>query len=156
MRCFILALTLGMIIAPAGTSAGELAGQPRVIDGDTLEVAGAKVRLFGIDAPERDQSCQWPNKVIPCGQLAAAALTDLVTGAAVTCRTREKDRYGRWVAVCYADGFDIGRNMVHTGWALAYRRYSMDYLDTEDQAREAKRGMWRGKFTAPWEWRRKK
>lgn len=65
------------------------------------------------------------------------------------------DRYGRTVAVCFAsDGFDIGRNLVHTGWALAYRQYSMDYVDTEDNAREAKRGLWRGEFVKPWEWRR--
>jgi hypothetical protein len=61
------------------------------------------------------------------------------------------------VAVCYdPDGFDIGRNMVHTGWALAYRQYSTDYVGTEDKAREAKRGMWKGKLVPPWEWRRGK
>jgi endonuclease YncB( thermonuclease family) len=79
---------------------------------------------------------------------------DLTAGAVITCKTRERDRYGRWVAVCYdPDGFDIGRNMVHTGWALAYRRYSTDYVGTEYKAREAKRGMWKGEFVPPWDWR---
>jgi hypothetical protein len=60
-------------------------------------------------------------------------------------------------AVCYdLDGFDIGRNMVHTGWALAYRQFSTDYVGTEDKAREAKRGLWKGEFVLPWEWRQGK
>ena len=59
-----------------------------------------------------------------------------------------------FVAVCFADGFDIGRNMVHTGWALAYRSQSTVYIDTEEAARKAKRGMWRGTFVKPWDWRR--
>ena len=132
----------------------DITGKPRVIDGDTIEVAGERIRLHGIDAPERKQTCEWPSKTIPCGRLATLALMDLTAGAEVTCKTREKDRYGRWVAICYdPDGFDIGRNMVLTGWALAYRQYSTDYVGTEEKAREAKRGMWKGKFVPPWDWR---
>jgi endonuclease YncB( thermonuclease family) len=135
----------------------DITGKPRIIDGDTIEVAGERIRLNGIDAPESKQTCEWLDKTIPCGRLATLALMGLTAGTEVTCKTREKDRYGRWVAVCYdPDGFDIGRNMVHTGWALAYRRYSTDYVGTEDKAREAKRGMWKGKFVPPWEWRRGK
>lgn len=117
--------------------AGEaITGPARVIDGDPLFVAGQEIRLYGIDAPECNQTCAWPGKTIPCGRLATLALMDLTV-------------------VCYdPDGFDIVRNMVHTGWALAYRRYSTDYVDTEDDAREAKRGMWKGEFVPPWEWRR--
>ncbi len=65
-------------------------------------------------------------------------------------------RYGRIVATCSADGFDIGANMVHTGWALAYRRYSKRYVAIEEKAKAANRGMWRGEFVPPWEWRRGK
>ena len=95
---------------------------------------------------------------MPCGRLATLALMDLTAGAVVTCKpTREKDRYGRWVAVCYdPDGFDLGWNMVHTGWALAYRQYSTDYVDTEDRARKARRGMWKIEFQPPWEWRKRR
>ena len=136
-------LALLVTVAPAPTAASNaITGQPRIIDGDTIEVAGERIRLHGIDAPESKQTCEWPGKTIPCGRLATLALMDLTAGAEVTCKTREKDRYGRWVAVCYdPDGFDIGRNMVHTGWALAYRQYSTDYVGTEDNSREAKRGM---------------
>ena len=137
--------------------AADISGPARVIDGDTIEIADERIRFHGIDAPESKQNCEWPGKTIPCGRLATTALIDLTAGADVTCKIREKDRYGRWVAVCYdPDGFDIGLNMVHTGWALAYRRYSMDYVETEAKAREAKRGMWKGEFVPPWEWRRGK
>ena len=122
IRAAILALLL--LAFPA--LAEDITGSARVIDGDTIEVAGQRIRLHGIDAPESDQTCEWPGKTIPCGRLATTALMDLTAGVQVTCKTREKDRYGRWVAVCYdPDGFDIGKNMVHTGWALAYRRHGL-------------------------------
>ena len=153
-------LLLAALVAPApspATATDAVTGPARIIDGDTIEVAGERIRLHGIDAPEAKQTCEWAGKHVPCGRLATLALMDLTAGAVVTCKTREKDRYGRWVAVCYdPDGFDLGRNMVLTGWALAYRRYSTDYVGTEDKAREAKRGMWKGKFVPPWEWRRGK
>ena len=95
-----------------------------------------------------------PNKTVRCGVIAGDAMRDLITGATVTCMQQDIDRYGRVVAICYADGFDIGKNMVHTGWAIAYRRYSKKYVPIEDKARAAKRGMWRGLFVKPWEWRR--
>lgn len=108
--------------APGGAT-NAITGQARIIDGDTIEVAGERVRLYGIDAPESDQTCEWPGKIIPCGRLATTVLMDLTAGSEVICKIRENDRYGRWVAVCFGpDGFDIGRNMVHTVWALAYRR----------------------------------
>ncbi|MDA0998251.1 MAG: thermonuclease family protein, partial [Proteobacteria bacterium] len=152
MRLLLAMLILILLAFPAHA---DITGKPRIIDGDTIEVAGERIRLHGIDAPESNQTCEWPSKTIPCGRLATLALMDLMAGAEVTCKTRGKDRYGRWVAVCYdPDGFDIGKNMVHTGWALAYRQYSTDYVDTEDKARETKRGMWKGEFASPWEWRR--
>ena len=100
------------------------------------------------------QTCEWPNKTIDCGVLAKAAMVDLTIGAEVRCDPMDTDRYGRTVAICYAGGFDIGQNMVHTGWALAYRQYSEQYVIIEDQARENQRGLWRGEFMPPWEWRR--
>lgn len=141
------------------TSSGQLiSGPARIIDGDSLEVAGIRIRLFGIDAPEMKQTCEWPNKTIQCGNMAKLAMMDmLATGGNLTCEPIEKDRYGRTVATCIApNGYDIGQNMVYTGWALAYRRYSEKYVTVEDGAREARRGMWKGEFVPPWEWRRGK
>ncbi len=147
----LLAAVLALAAFPARA---DITGKARVIDGHTFEVAGQRIRLHGIHAPALDQTCQWPNRTIRCGTLAKLALMDLTTGTDVVCKPRDRDADGRVVAVCFAGGFDIGRNMVHTGWALAYRRQSTAYMDTEASAREAKRGMWRGTFVAPWDWRR--
>ena len=128
---------------------GEITGPARVIDGDTIEVAGERIRLHGIDAPEMDQICEWPDSTIACGAIAKAELADAIAGAEVRCEERDRDRYGRIVAVCHASGHDIGRAMVDAGWALAYRRFSTEYVTTEDRAREARRGMWGGETQRP-------
>ena len=72
----------------------------------------------------------------------------------IRCEERDVDRYGRVVAVCRAGGEDLNAWMVERGFALAYRRYSRDYVDEEASARSARRGLWRGDFVAPWDWRR--
>jgi endonuclease YncB( thermonuclease family) len=76
--------------------------------------------------------------------MALAALEALTAGVSLRCEVVERDRHGRLVAKCFSpDGVDIGRRLVSAGWALAYRRYSTDYVDAEDEARRARRGMWR-------------
>ena len=115
-----------------------------------------RIRIHGIDAPEMDQTCAWPNETVACGVIAKAALVTLVEGVDIRCEELDRDRYGRIVAVCWAGGQDIGLIMVHTGWALAYRRYSTEYVEAESEAKEARRGIWRGDFIAPWDWRRSK
>ena len=143
---------LGVVALPA-SAAEEVTGMARVIDGDTLGVAGWRFNLYGTDAPELGQTCQWPNKTIPCGDVARTALMDLVAGVEVTCKPQWKDPDGGWLAYCFADGFDLSENMVHTGWALTARRYCSHYSGTEERAKAAKRGLWKGQFTAPWDWR---
>ncbi len=131
-----------------------LTGLARVIDGDTIIVAGESVRLHGIDAPELDQSFRWRGKQLACGMMALAALEALTAGVTLRCEGFGRDRHGRLVAKCFSpNGIDIGRRLVSAGWALAYRRYSTDYVDAEEEARKARRGMWRGTFMKPWEWR---
>jgi len=132
----------------------HLTGPAIVIDGDTIRVAGERVRLHGIDAPELDQTFWCQGMQLACGAMALAALEALTAGVKLRCEIIERDRYGRLVAKCFSsNGIDIGRRLVSAGWALAYRRYSMDYVDAENEARKAKRGMWRGTFKKPWEWR---
>jgi endonuclease YncB( thermonuclease family) len=97
MRFTPLLLTLHLT---ASLAHADITGPARIVDGDTIEVAGERIRLHGIDAPESKQTCEWQGKTIPCGRLATLALIDLTAGAEVTCKTREKDRYRRWVAVC--------------------------------------------------------
>jgi endonuclease YncB( thermonuclease family) len=134
--------------------AGPLTGPAKVIDGDTIVVAGELVRLHGLDAPELDQTFWWRGERIACGMMALAALEALTAGIELRCQPVERDRHGRLVAKVFApDGVDIGRRLVLAGWALAYRQYSTDYVDAEAEARKARRGLWRGTFAKPWEWR---
>jgi endonuclease YncB( thermonuclease family) len=152
MRSLFVALVL-IVASPA--SAQDVTGPARVIDGDTVEIGLRRIHLYGIDAPELGQTCEWPAKTIPCGQVARTALMDLLAGAEVVCKTRDKTAEGGWTGTCRADGFDVGRNMVHTGWALAVRRLGTGYEATEEKAKRAKRGLWRGAFVAPGDWRRR-
>jgi endonuclease YncB( thermonuclease family) len=86
--------------------------------------------------------------------MSLAALEALIAGVKVRCEVVERDRHGRLVAKVFSpNGVDIGRRLVSAGWAVAYRRYSKDYVDAEAEARKARRGMWRGTFVKPWEWR---
>ena len=134
----------------------EVSGQARVVDGDSLEIGGARIRLFGIDAPERGQSCQAGGDLWICGGLARVRLEERISGRAVVCEEKDRDRYGRIVAVCRAGGEDLNAWMVSEGWALAYRRYSEAYVDEEAEAKAARLGVWRGEFVPPWDWRRGK
>ena len=127
-----------------------LDGPVRVIDGDTLEISGERVRLFGIDAPEHDQRCtDAAGRPWACGTRATEALRDLVQGRAVRCSGEEQDRYGRLVARCTVAGRDLGAAMVRDGMAFAYRRYSLDYVAEEGRAKAARRGIWAGAAENP-------
>ena len=137
----------------------DITGKARIIDGDTIDIAGQRIRLHGMDAPEASQVCEADGKHWRCGQEATWALANIIGRTWVTCVERDKDRYGRIVAVCKVGGprgLDVGSKMIAEGWALAYRKYSKDYVGAEDAAKEASTGLWRGTFVPPWEWRRGK
>ena len=142
------------IVVPA--VAEPLVGVATVVDGDTLKIRGQRIRLHGIDAPESGQTCEDAQaETYRCGQRASLALSDRLGRSPVTCTAHVTDRYGRLVAVCHQeDGTDINRWMVAVGHALAYRRYSTDYVASEDAARAAGAGLWQGSFVPPWDWRR--
>ena len=133
-----------------------LGSVPRVIDADTLEVAGQKVRLQGIDAPESAQSCrQATSPRYQCGDHATQALRTRIGPDAVTCTIEGRDRYMRALGICYAaDGTDLNGWLVSQGHALAYRKYSTTYVPQEDQAKAVQAGLWAGEFIKPWDWRR--
>jgi len=151
-----LALFFFALIAVASTASGaeNIVGQASVIDGDTLEIHGTRIRLHGIDAPEANQNCLVKNKPSRCGQQAANALADKINIQIVTCEPKDRDQYGRVVAVCSAGGNDLNAWMVIAGMAMAYRQYSTDYVRLEKVATKRKTGIWRGAFIKPWEWRR--
>lgn len=134
---------------------GPIVGLATITDGDGLEIDGEKIRLYGIDAPEVEQYCTRSDSARwHCGQYSTVELDKLVRGKQVTCDIRTLDSYARWIAVCKVGDVDLGRYQVEQGWAVAYRRYSKDYVDAEDAARKAKRGVWSGEFTMPWDWRK--
>ena len=156
MRADLDRLDEGMRDLAPETPGGVVSGHAWVVDGDTLEVGWTRVRirLHGIDAPESEQQCWAAGQPWDCGREATLALERRIGPDPVACEERDRDRYGRVVAVCRLDGRDVNAWMVAQGWALAYRRYSMDYVDEEGEARAAKRGVWRGELVAPWDWRR--
>ena len=144
LRCL---LVLSCIATPAVAASVE--GAARVIDGDTLDVAGTRVRLFGIDAPEARQTCREAGTDWACGTWAGQMLAEAVEGQSVRCEGEGLDRYGRLLASCSAGGQDLGRRMVQTGAALAYRRYSTRYATEEARAAAAGRGIWSGEMARP-------
>lgn len=146
-------MLLFVLLLSGPAAAQTVTGTASVVDGDTVKIHGESIRLHGIDAPESAQQCHRQGKSWPCGRRAAFALADRIGRRPVRCEGRERDRYGRLVAICYQGTTDLNAWMVRQGWALAYRRYSRDYVDQEAQAEEAGAGIWQGSFTAPWEWR---
>ncbi len=146
----LLVIVVLLVVPPA------LAGTPvTVIDGNTLEVAGARLRLHGIDAPDLDQPCRLRGRTQSCGVIARAALMDLTAGAVLDCEMRGRDAAGRTLATCTADGYDVAEGMVYTGWALALDGAPVRYQTVQNEAEAARRGLWLGQFTAPSEWRRR-
>jgi endonuclease YncB( thermonuclease family) len=130
---FVLAIVTS---SPTWAAAGLIAGRAAVIDGDTLEIHGERIRLFGIDAPESGQTClDAKGQRYRCGQKAALVLDARIGEGVVTCERKDTDRYGRTVALCRVFGEDLGAWMVGLGWALASRAYSARYVPAENLQR---------------------
>lgn len=121
-----------------------------ITDGDTIKQGGVTYRIFGIDAPEMKQTCPdgWR-----AGRMAAARLLELVGGRPVICQEKDRDRYGRVVAVCWASGEDVGALLVREGLAWAFVRYSQDYVDEEAKAKRDGLGVHGHGCIPAWEWR---
>jgi endonuclease YncB( thermonuclease family) len=156
-RAFVT-FVLGAFVVGAGAAAYALrnvpprriiTGHARIIDGDSLYVAGTEIRLHGMDAPELFQRCRRDGREVLCGREAQRQLIALIAGQTVSCERRDVDRYGRTVAVCRVDGVDLGRAMVSNGQAVSYGAY----LQEEAAARRERKGLWAGEFMRPREWR---
>lgn len=129
-------------------------GPVQVIDGDSLTVDGQEIRLLGIDAPEAQQTCtDQANKEWPCGREAARVLQRLTRGAEVTCTGDGHDKYDRLLAHCTAGQLDLNGEMVRLGFAISEDQQGYVYSDRQAEARAARRGIWRGQFQTPHEWR---
>lgn len=151
--CVVAALALFSNVAVRA----DTIGRASVIDGDTIEIHGQRIRLYGVDAPEGRQTCTINGKPWRCGQQSALALSDLIGTKTVRCETKDRDQYQRLVAVCYLGKQNINGWMVRHGWAVDYRQYSKGAYRTEEaQAQQERLGVWQGEFVMPWEWRRGK
>ncbi|MFT4077149.1 MAG: thermonuclease family protein [Asticcacaulis sp.] len=149
--CLGLSVLGGVLASPVQARPETVSGAAYVIDGDTLVIRKRHIRLFGIDAFERDQTCGRYR----CGIAARKALHDLVDGQMVRCEKRDIDPYERMVAVCkLPSGADLGGEMVRRGLAVAYRHFSTQYIDEEAYARSHKRGAWAYGFESPLQYRR--
>jgi len=169
VRCVAAAAAAGELLlvfpAPAPTRANlpdqgpiEVAGPARVIDGDTVEIAGTRIRFEGIDAPEKAQTCSRGvigivARTWPCGLAAIRRLEDLTEGQSVTCQCHEMDKYGRLIATCRKDGVDLNAVLVREGLAWAFTKYSTTYLAIEGEARWARAGVWQVDSDPPWVYR---
>ncbi len=148
----MLALFAAMVAANVylDTRPGEtFSGKARAVDGDSLELGGYRVRLYGIDAPERRQTCEKAGEATQCGRHAHAELTKLISGKTIECKSFGYDRYDRTLAKCRTGATDLAAAMVRAGWAIA----NGDYYDEEQAARRARAGVWAGEFIEPKDWR---
>ena len=128
-----------------------------ITDGDTIKFNNKKIRLHGIDTPEIKQLCKNKDgEDYKCGVKAKLALITLISSNQVKCSVHGKDRYKRLIATCFIKNININEWLVKEGWALAYRRYSKDYVNEEVFAKNNNLGLWRGDFLEPWKWRRLK
>ncbi len=147
-----MALAVAMSVPAAGKP--MITGLASVVDGDTIEINGTRIRLYGIDAPEGGQLCAHANGALwKCGDESTLALIRQLGRSQVRCEAKGQDRYRRTIAICFKGGVDINQWMVAGGWAMAFRRYSLAYVPAEDRAQKAKLGLWAGTFQMPWDWR---
>ena len=162
MGKFVFAFTFACsllvpLISLAATLQGTVVG---IQDGDTITVLDAaktthKIRLSGIDAPEKNQ---------PFGNASKQALSDMVYERTVTIEYEKNDRYGRKVGKVLVNGVDANLVQVKAGLAWHYKKYekeqpreeSLEYGRAEVRAREAGLGLWKdAQAVPPWDWRKR-
>ncbi len=129
-----------------------LNGPAFVVDGDSIEIIGSRVRLYGIDAPEVEQDCEKDGRDWACGREAGAALRRKINGRTVECDPVEFDQYDRILARCSVGGEELNAWMVRQGWAVSFGAYR----DDERFARSNRLGVWVGEFQRPGDWRRER
>lgn len=125
-------------------------GRPKVRDGDSLVIGRRRVRLKGIDAPEREQTCKRGGQTWACGRAARRHLQRLIANRGVVCKVAKRDRFDRLLAHCRAGPHDLNRTMVRDGMAVSF---DGKYRGEEAEARRRRTGMWAGQFQRPKLWR---
>ncbi|MET4740306.1 endonuclease YncB(thermonuclease family) [Bradyrhizobium japonicum] len=156
LRAASLMVLLALTMFSHDVSANALIiGQASIIDADTLEVRGMRIRLWGIDAPESSQLCRGENSLpYRCGAKSANELDRFIAGRPVSCKPVSRDVYGRTVATCSVGALDLGDWLVRGGLAFDWPRYSKgEYDGAQREAERAGRGVWVGSYVAPWRYR---
>ena len=136
------------------TLAESIKGRATIIDGDTIRIGKNKIRLYGIDAPEINQTCTINKIIWECGLDSSQALENMISEKEVQCEIVDIDRYKRFVAKCFVKNINLNQYMVQNGWAVAYRYYSDDFIKNEEIAKKNKAGIWQGKFLDPYLFRK--
>ena len=142
----------------------EITGFAKIIDGDTIKISNKKIRLHGIDAPEKKQTCKKSYLIIGifsftksylCGQVSTHKLTKKINNQIIKCKIKDVDRYNRLIGECYKRNQNLNSWLVSNGYAVAYRKYSKKYISDELNAKNNKLGIWQSKFEMPWDFRKK-
>ena len=141
----------------------SVTGYAKVTDGDTIKIDTFKIRLDGIDAPEKKQKCKRPYFTIfmftffedySCGQKSTEALIKKINNQKITCKISGIDYFKRLIGECYKRKINLNAWLVSNGHAVAFRKYSKKYVPEEILAKQEKKGMWQGKFEMPWDYRK--
>ena len=165
VKALVALCVLGLVVmqtgAPAAADERIFGASFRVVDGDTLHIDDNKIRLAGIDAPERDQICyNRDGEPWACGKMATAFLTGVLAASdvGVECVITGRDRYQRLIGSCFVGNvetnIDVQKLMVRFGLAVA--EYADTYRVDEIAASRDARGIWAGTFVRPKVWRQQK
>ena len=142
----------------------KISGFAKVVDGDTIKINSKKIRLYGIDAPEKKQKCKKTYLTISfmsftkdymCGEVSTQKLIKKINKQKLNCNILDVDRYKRLIGECFKRNMNLNSWMVSNGYAVAYRKYSKKYVSDEINAKNNKLGIWQGKFEMPWDYRLK-
>ena len=142
----------------------KISGFAKVVDGDTIKINSKKIRLYGIDAPEKKQKCKKTYLTISfisftkdymCGEVSTEKLIKKINKQKLKCNILDVDRYKRLIGECFKRNINLNSWMVSNGYAVAYRKYSKKYVTDEINAKNNKLGIWQGKVEMPWDYRRK-
>ena len=148
-------LLLNFLIFNNPSYSKDIIGFSTVIDADTIRIDKFKIRLEGIDAPELKQVCMNNNQTYFCGKVSKIKLQEKIGKKKVSCILTSKDKYSRYLGVCYVERINLNKWLVRNGYAIAYKRYSKAYVKDEKFAKDNRLGIWSGHFIQPEKWRKK-
>ena len=151
MRNLLTAIAL--ILCASDVFAADITGFARVVDGNTLDIDGVVVRLYGIQAPHPAQTCRTrKGQAQRCGRIAMLALAEIVRGPKLRCEDKGLDPQGRHQALCFVGWLNLNEEMVASGQAVADPDTGADFQHIQAFAKARREGLWQTEFTNPWEW----